>query len=173
MGCWPGVWVLIIWHLYSSYLFLCYSFFVLSCGRSFLHLQVILIDICFEVAVILVCLWEEEVQGLPTLSSWSPLSFTFFYHAEVPRPRIEPVPQQWQHWFFNLLSHQKTPALCFLKGFFFWGGGGNVPFKGKLCLLNFCFFLKSWLVWVFSQLIPSRSFICIILVRTRNFYLSL
>ena len=30
-------------------------------------------------------------------------------HAEVPRPGIEPSPQQWQHRILNLLGHQGTP----------------------------------------------------------------
>ena len=34
-------------------------------------------------------------------------------HAEVPRPGIEPEPQQWQCWILNPLSHQGTPSLSF------------------------------------------------------------
>lgn len=30
------------------------------------------------------------------------------WHAEVLGPAIEPVPQQWQHQVFKLLSHQRT-----------------------------------------------------------------
>lgn len=37
-------------------------------------------------------------------------------YAEVPGPRIEPIPQQWQHWTINPLSHQGTPVLRIQKG---------------------------------------------------------
>ena len=31
------------------------------------------------------------------------------WQGEVPRPGIEPTPQQWQHWVLNLLGHQGPP----------------------------------------------------------------
>ena len=55
-----------------------------------------------------------------------------FWYAEVPRPRVKPPPQQWQHCIFNLLSHQGTPKpfVCLFSLFYillcleqreFWG----------------------------------------------------
>ena len=44
------------------------------------------------------------------------------HHMEVPRPGIQPVPQQWpkpkqwQHQVLNPLSHQGTPKLLLKKG---------------------------------------------------------
>ena len=46
-------------------------------------------------------------------------SFFFFallWHVGVPAPMTESVPQQWQHWVLNPLSHQGTP-LGFLKSY--------------------------------------------------------
>ena len=44
--------------------------------------------------------------------------FVFFWpcseHMEVPKPGIKPIPQQWQHWILNPLSHQRTPSLSLL-----------------------------------------------------------
>ena len=40
------------------------------------------------------------------------LFFSFWlhqWHVNVPRPGIEPKPQQWQCWIFNWLSYQGTP----------------------------------------------------------------
>lgn len=48
------------------------------------------------------------------------LQMTFFFfwlcwwHVEVPRPRIEPMPQQWPNWILNPLSHQGTPNFASL-----------------------------------------------------------
>ena len=46
---------------------------------------------------------------------FNPFWFFFFWphlwHADIPRPRIKPVPQQWQHQILNLLCHQGIPNL--------------------------------------------------------------
>ena len=47
----------------------------------------------------------------------------YLWNAEVPRPGITPLPQQWQHQVPNPLSHQRTPETKKKKFFFkfvFW-----------------------------------------------------
>ena len=60
------------------------------------------------------------------------LFFFFFWqcpqHVKVPRPGIKPVPQHWQHWILNPLSHQGTPGHLF---------------KCMGCPIHFCGIIKK------------------------------
>ena len=70
-------------------------------------------------------------------------------HAEVPRPGIEPMPQQWpkpQQWqsqILNTLSHQGTPSLTlfispWLYSQTFWNGSHSI-FDAYWLSSNLCF----------------------------------
>ena len=61
---------------------------------------------------------EEGVSALSLRDYFILFLFTYLFvyfmwlqlqHVEVPKPGIEPEPQQGQHQIFNLLSHQGTP----------------------------------------------------------------
>ena len=60
----------------------------------------------------------EGLRGVYTQHNWKQVClfvclFVWLYpwHAEVPGPGTEPVPQQWQHRILNLLGHQGTPHI--------------------------------------------------------------
>ena len=55
------------------------------------------------------------------IPSWREVGFVVVFgfvlvcpwHVEVPGPKREPAPQQWQHWILNLLCHKRTPPVSF------------------------------------------------------------
>lgn len=75
------------------------------------------------------------------------------WHTEVPRPGIEPLPEQlprpqWQHWIPNLLFHKGTPSLALAVTI---TGNHDYKYMGNLhcyekykCYLNWA---TGWFCW--------------------------
>ena len=75
--------------------------------------------------------WINQDNGLmwlyPSFISFNSLVFSFFFLAmpmacRIPGPGFRSVPQQWQWWILNLLSHQRTRYISLSLFFFFFQG---------------------------------------------------
>ena len=126
------------------------------------------------------------------LSGWKLRLFLFFFffffwpHAEVPRPGIEPKPQQWQCQIVSPLSHQGTP---WKGGFFFFNFYGCTcslwkfpgwesnqicscrptpqpqrrQLRGLICNLHH----SLWQCWIFNPLNEARNWTLILMATSQ------
>ena len=86
-------------------------------------------------------------------------------HAEVSGPGIESMPQQWQCWLLNLLSHQGTPLhVLFDKIFLF------IFFRIVSLLLGSLFFWPRLLKASVVQTKPIQYYLAL-LARGISFFL--
>lgn len=65
---------------------------------------------------------SEAQRVLPSFSPFLLICFLVFWHAEVPGPGIEPVPQQQQHLVLNPLATRGNSLPSLLDQHFFFTG---------------------------------------------------